>query len=294
MTASTVAPVSKRAGHRSRLRPRQVAYAACLVVALLVILFPVYWIVLSAFTPQPVLFGPDFDFLPFHLTLANFQQDFDVVPVFSEFWHSILLAVVPATLAVAVALPAAYAFARMRFVGRSALLAVVVFTGFMPIVCSIIPLYELFKAAHLVGSWWSLLIVYTAFQLGFSTWILVVFISRIPQELEDAARLDGASQLGVLRWVIAPLLRPAVASLFIVNFLASWNQFLLPAVFSTDTSTTPLVMGIAQAGINPQYQTVVWGAEASFGLFVAIPPILIVLLFQRRIASGLTAGAVKG
>jgi ABC-type glycerol-3-phosphate transport system permease component len=139
-----------------------------------------------------------------------------------------------------------------------------------------------------------LFLVYTAFQLGFSTWMLVVFISRIPRDLEDAARLDGASHLGILRWVIAPLVRPALASLFIVNFLASWNQFLLPSVFSTSGSTNPLVLGIAQAGIDPQYQSVVWGAEASFGLFVAIPPVLIVLFFQRRIVSGLTAGAVKG
>lgn len=273
---------------------RRVAFVVCLAVGMAAVLFPVYWIVLSAFTPQSVLFSPHFDFLPFHFSLSNFQVGFKVVAVGSYFWHSVVLATVPTLLSLLVAIPAGYAFGRLRFVGQRAIIALIVFTGFLPIVVSIIPLFELFKAIHLIGTWWALFLVYTGFQLGFTTWILSLFVARIPAELEEAARLDGAGEAGVLRYVIAPLLRPALASLFIVNFLTSWNQFLLPTVFSTGANTTPLVSGISQASENPVLHSVVWGAQAAFGLVVLVPAVIVVIIFQRRISEGLTAGAVKG
>lgn len=291
---STQALIGSRRRGRRRALARRAGFAVCLTVAMVILLLPVYWIVLSAFTPTSVLFNSNFNFLPTHWSLANFRIGFSVVPVASYFWHSVVLASVPAVLAMLVALPAAYAFGRLRFVGRGTILGLVVFSGFLPIVVSIIPLFELFKTLHLIGTWWAMFLVYTAFQLGFTAWILSLFIARIPPELEEAARLDGASEREVLRWVISPLLRPALASLFIVNFLASWNQFLLPTVFSTTSSTAPLVVGISQASENPVLHSVVWGAQAAFGLLVVAPAIVVVLIFQRRISEGLTAGAVKG
>lgn len=273
---------------------RRSAFGICVAVALVVVLFPTYWVVLSAITPQGVLFSPGFDFLPTHFTLDNFREGFAVVPVLSYFWHSVVLATVPALLSAVVALPAAYAFGRLKFFGRGPILGLVVFSGFLPIMCSVIPLFELFKDLNLIGTWWVMFVVYTAFELGFTTWILTLFVSRIPVELEEAARIDGAKEREVFRWLVVPLLGPALASLTIVNFLASWNQFLLPTVFSTGNATTPLVLGIAQAAENPVLHSVVWGAEAAFGLVVVVPAVLVVLIFQRRIAEGLTAGAIKG
>jgi trehalose/maltose transport system permease protein len=269
-------------------------FGACFAIAIVVVLFPTYWIVISAITPQSVLFSPGFNFLPLHLTLANFREGFAVVPVLTYFWHSVVLATVPACLSSLVAVPAAYSFGRLRFFGRGPILGLVVFTGFLPIMCSVIPLFELFKYLDLIGTWWVMFTVYTAFELGFTTWILTLFVSRIPRELEEAARIDGARDREVFRWLIGPLLAPALASLFIVNFLAAWNQFLLPTIFSTGNSTAPLVLGIAQAAENPALQSVAWGAEAAFGLVVVVPAVLVVLIFQRRIAEGLTAGAIKG
>jgi ABC-type glycerol-3-phosphate transport system permease component len=276
------------------IKLRRSAFAGCVIVGIAVILFPVYWIVLSAFTPSSTLFNPGFDFLPAHWSLANFRLGFSVVPVWSYFAHSVILATVPSCLALLVALPASYAFGRLRFFGRGGILGLVVFSGFLPIVVSIIPLFELFKDLNIIGTWWVMFLVYTAFQLGFTTWIMSLFVARIPVELEEAAKLDGATANGIFRWVVVPLLRPALASLFIVNFVASWNQFLLPTVFSTSNGTSPLVLGIAQAAENPVLHSVVWGAEAAFGLVVVVPAILVVLVFQRRISEGLTAGALKG
>ena len=273
---------------------RQAAFAGSVVVAMAIVLLPVYWIVLSAFTPTQQLFSPSFNFLPLNWSLTNFKQGFAVVPVSSYFVHSVILAIVPSILAVLVALPASYAFGRLKFFGRGGILGLVVFTGFLPIVVSIIPLFELFKHLDIIGTWWAMFLVYTGFELGFTTWIMTLFVARIPVELEQAARIDGASEAGVFRWVVTPLLRPALACLFIVNFLASWNQFLLPTVFSTGSGTSPLVLGIQQAAENPALHSVLWGAEAAFGLIVVIPAVIVVIVFQRRISEGLTAGALKG
>lgn len=286
--------VSPRRPVRTSIVVRRAAFTVCLTVAMAVVLFPVYWIALSSFTPQTILFSRHFDFLPLHLSLSNFRVGFKVVPVGAYFWHSVVLSTVPTLLSLLVAIPAGYAFGRLKFVGQRAIIALIVFTGFLPIVVSIIPLFELFKALHLIGTWWALFLVYTGFQLGFTTWILSLFVARIPGELEEAARLDGAGEAGVLRYVIAPLLRPALASLFIVNFLTSWNQFLLPTVFSTGANTTPLVSGISQASENPVLHSVVWGAQAAFGLVVLVPAVIVVIIFQRRVSEGLTAGAIKG
>lgn len=272
---------------------RRVSFCGAVLLAMAVVLFPVYWVVLSAFTPNSALFSRSFNFLPTHWSLANFRAGFSVVPAGSEAWHSVVLAVVPAGLSLLVALPASYAFGRLRFAGRGPLLALVVFGGFLPIVASIIPLFELFQTLHIIGTWWALFLVYTGFEVGFTTWILSIFVSRIPVELEEAARVDGASEASVRRRVITPLLRPALVSLFIVNFLWGWNQFLLPTVFSTSNATAPLVVGITSAAENPQLHSVAWGAEAAFGLVVLVPAVVVVLIFQRKIAEGITAGAVK-
>ncbi len=118
-----------------------------------------------------------------------------------------LLGVVPACLAMLVALPAAYAFGRLKFFGRGGILALIVFSGFLPIVASIIPLFELFKDLHIIGTWWALFLVYTGFLLGFTTWILSLFVARIPIEVEEAARPSIVSELehALLRFVIVPL-----------------------------------------------------------------------------------------
>lgn len=301
MTATQV-KAPRLSGQRSgrRQRPgrqqnvlRRVSFTGAVLLAVAVVLFPIYWIVLSAFTPTSTLFSASFNFLPTHWSLANFRVGFSVVPVGSEIWHTLVLGIVPAALALLVALPASYAFGRLRFAGRGPLLALVVFGGFLPVVASIIPLFELFRTLDIIGTWWALFLVYTGFEIGFTVWILSIFVSRIPVELEEAARLDGASEASVLRWVITPLLRPALASLFIVNFLWGWNQFLLPTVFSTSDATAPLVVGISSAADNPQLHSVVWGAEAAFGLVVLVPAAIVVLFFQRKIAEGITAGAVK-
>ena len=289
-----IASQTLRAHGPSRIVVRKVLFAAAIVVGVAILMFPVYWIVLSAFTPEQILFSSHFNFLPLHWSLANFRTGFQVVPVGSYFLHSVVLGVVPACLAMLVALPAGYAFGRLKFFGRGGILALIVFSGFLPVVASIIPLFELFKDLHIIGTWWALFLVYTGFLLGFTTWILSLFVARIPIEVEEAARLDGANEPALLRFVIVPLLRPAIASLFIVDFLASWNQFLLPTIFSTSTSTSPLVLGISQASQNPQLHSVAWGPQAAFGLIVVVPAIIVVLIFQRRIAGGLTAGAVKG
>ncbi len=249
----------------SRVMVRKVLFVVTLVAAICVLMFPVYWIVLSAFTPEQTLFSPNFNFLPLHWSLANFKTGFDVVPVGSYFVHSVVLAIIPASLAILVSLPAGYAFGRMKFFARGTILVLVVFCGFLPIVASIIPLFELFKDMGIIGSWWALFLVYTGFELGFTTWILSLFVARIPVEVEEAARLDGASEPAMLRFVMVPLLRPAIASLFIVNFLASWNQFLLPTVFSTSSSTSPLVLGISQASENPTLHSVAWGPRPPSG-----------------------------
>jgi ABC-type glycerol-3-phosphate transport system permease component len=264
------------------------------VLFLLFTLLPIYWIVLSAFTPITELFTTPLNYFPAHPSLVNFQTVAQIVNLSQQFLNSTILSASSAVLSVAVCLLAAYAFARIRFPGSNLLFLGLLLSGYLPTIAMIIPLFQLFENLSLLDSLQGLVILLVSFLMPTSVWIMTSFVRQIPVELEEAAQIDGANFLQTLWHVIIPVLRPSIATLFLINLVASWQEFFFPLIFSRSDASATLTLGITQAAVNPVYQTVAWGNEAAMGMIVIAPIFLITLIFQKQIVEGLMAGSLKG
>jgi len=265
-----------------------------LVTFVLITFAPVYWIVLSAFTPTSELFHVPLDYLPLHTSMINFQNVAQIVPLAQQFFNSALLAVLSAAISVAICVLAAYAFARIRFPGSSLFLLGLLLSGFLPGVSTIIPLFQLFQRLSLIDTYQGFILLLVNLLLPTSVWIMVSFIRQIPIEMEEAAQMDGARFFAILWHVVVPMLRPALATLFLINLITVWDEFFTILIFSRSNATATLTLGITQAAIDPQHQSVAWGNEAAMGLICIAPVFVLAMVFQKQIVEGLMAGALKG
>ncbi|MFL5652935.1 MAG: carbohydrate ABC transporter permease [Ktedonobacteraceae bacterium] len=264
------------------------------VLFALVTLAPIYWIVLSAFTPISELFTTPLHYIPIHPSLINFQTVSQIVPLGQQFVNSTLFAFLSASFTVVVSVLAAYGFARIRFPGKNLLFLGLLLSSYLPTIATIIPLFQMFQNLNLLDSIQGLVILMVSFLLPTSVWIMTSFVRQIPFELEEAAQVDGANFLGRLWYVVIPVLRPSIATVFLINLVATWQEFFLPLIFSRSSASAMLTVGITQAAVNPQYQTVAWGNEAAMGLIVITPMLILALIFQKQIVEGLMAGSLKG
>jgi ABC-type glycerol-3-phosphate transport system permease component len=255
---------------------------------------PIYWIILSALTPITELFRSPLDYFPSHLSAINFQTVVQVVPLGQEFLNSTMLALLSAAISVAVCTLAAYAFARIDFPGHNMLFLALLVSSLLPVIATIIPLFQVFQQLSLVDSLGGILILIVSALLPTSIWIMTSFVSQIPLELEQAAQVDGAGFPTLFLRIIVPVLRPSLATIFLINFIAAWDEFFFPLIFSRSDATSTLTLGITQAAVNPQYQQVAWGNEAAMGLILIAPVFVLAVVFQKQIIEGLMAGALKG
>lgn len=212
----------------------------------------------------------------------------------SPFWGELVnsLLVVAATLAIllATASPAAFVLARISFPGRELVFNLFLFGLLFPLTVAILPLYISIRQLGLLDSLWGVILPQVAFALPTTILILRNFFRAVPHELEDAAKIDGASTLGFFLRVLLPLSRPALAVVSMLAAVASWNNFLLPLLVLTDDTHWTLPLGALQ--FQQQYATD-WALVLAFITIAMIPAIAIYLLAERQIVAGLTAGAVK-
>lgn len=292
---ATKPTVQTRARFRlTRKTPGTIALYVLVVLFLLFTLMPIYWIVLSAFTPISELFTTPLNYFPAHPSLINFQTVAQAVPLVQQFINSTVLSVLSAVFSVVVALLAAYAFARIRFPGCNLLFLGLLVSSYLPTIALVIPLFQMFENLSLLDSLQGLVILLVSFLMPTSVWIMTSFVRQIPIELEEAAQIDGANFLATLWHIIIPVLRPSIATLFLINLVSSWQEFFFPLIFSRSDASATLTLGITQAAVNPIYQTVAWGNEAAMGLIVIFPVFLLTLIFQKQIVEGLMAGSLKG
>jgi multiple sugar transport system permease protein len=273
---------------------RRVAFYVPIALFLVITFAPVYWILLSAFTPIDELFRIPLSYIPAHPSLINFKNAASLVPVGQQFFNSSLLSVLSAAFSVVVALLAGYAFARIRFPGSNFLFLAMLVSGFLPTIATIIPLFQTFQSLNLIDSLHGILILLVNILLPTSVWIMTSFIRQVPLEMEEAAQVDGANFVTILLRVLVPVLRPALATLFLINLITAWDEFFIPLIFSRSNATATLTLGITQAAVNPQNQSVAWGNEAAMGLIVIAPVFILAMAFQKQIVEGLMAGALKG
>ena len=160
-----------------------------------------------------------------------------------------------------------------------------------PPIATVSPLYLIIRELGLRDTWWALIITYTTFTLPMSIWILSSFFREVPDELYQAAKVDGCSPFQVFYKVFLPLAGPGIFATAILVFIFSWNEFLYALTFTSTTASRTIPVGIA---LFPGLHEMPWGDIAAASVVVTLPLIILVLVFQRRIIEGLTAGAVKG
>jgi multiple sugar transport system permease protein len=254
-------------------------------------LVPVVWIImLSLKTPATATDG---SFIPHQWTLSNYSDIFSAGIFTAALRNSIGIGLIATALAVLIGSSAAYAIARLDFPGKQAILAVALAVVMFPQISLVGPLYNLWRHIGLYDTWPGLIIPYLEFALPLSIYTLSAFFREIPWELEQAAEVDGATPFQAFRKVIAPLAMPGIVTTFIIVFLICWNDFIFAISLTSTNAAQTVPAAIAQFPGASQFTQPIGDITAA-AVVVTVPVMIIVLLFQRRIVSGLTAGAVKG
>lgn len=275
----------------SVMRSRGQARAAVTVVSLAVVaLFPLYWLVAASLTSEARLFESP-SLVPSPLVLDHYRALFAERDFWTPIRNSLIVAGATTLVTVPLATMAAYALARLRFRGQTSLLALVLAVSMFPQVALVSPLFELLRALRLIDTFPGLILPYLTFALPLAIWLLVGFFRHLPHELEEAAYLDGASRPRMLLEIVAPVAAPGIATTAILTFLYCWNEFLFALSFTLgpEHHTVPVAITLFRG----QYQ-VPWGQILAAAVVATVPVIAIVVVFQRRIVQGLTAGALKG
>ncbi len=263
---------------------------AALVV--IVSVYPFFYMLSTSFKTGTALF--DTNLLPQAPTLRNYVQLFEGKQPFERhLLNSIVVSTVTVAIALVMAVTASYALGRIQFRGKATLLLLILAVSMFPQVAVLSGMFELMQALGLYNRAIGLVVPYTIFTLPFTVWVLTTFMRGLPKELEEAAIMDGCGPLRIIFLVFMPLLWPALVATGLLAFIGAWNEFLFALTFVTeDTERTVPVSISLITGANP-YE-VPWGSIMAASVIVTVPLVLMVLVFQRRIVSGLTAGAVKG
>jgi multiple sugar transport system permease protein len=274
------------------LRAKQVSgWSSAIVIIVVASLVPVAWIVfLSLKTPATATDG---SFIPHQWTLSNYSDIFKAGIFTSALRNSIGIGLISTLLAVMIASAAAYAIARLDFPGKQVILAIVLGVALFPQISLVGPLYNLWRQIGLYDTWPGLIIPYMTFALPLSIFVLSSFFREIPWELEQAAQVDGATPFQAFRKVIVPLAMPGIVTTFIIVFIICWNDFVF-AISLTSTTAAETVPAAISSFPGVSQFSVPYGDIAAAAVVVTVPVMLLVLIFQRRIVAGLTAGAVKG
>ncbi|MER6076195.1 carbohydrate ABC transporter permease [Streptomyces sp. NPDC001817] len=254
-------------------------------------LFPVWWIVALSFkTPATVADG---NFVPRKWTWENYRGIFATSEFTRALVNSIGIALISTVIAVLLGTMAGYAVARLRFPGKRFLVGMSLLIAMFPAISLVSPLFDIERAVGLFDSWPGLIIPYMTFSLPLAIYTLSAFFREIPWDLEKAAKVDGATPGQALRLVIAPLAAPGIFTTVILVFIFCWNDFLFAISLTSTQAARTVPAAIAFFTGSSQFQQPT-GSIAAAAVVITIPIVIFVLLFQRRIVAGLTAGAVKG
>ena len=268
-----------------------VLFYVFLVVFVLVSMFPLLWIFKMSIVTKSELFASPPTILPNTPTASSYATIFGDSSFQRALINSTIISGITTVICLFFGSIAAYAIARLTFHFKSLVMTLILAISFFPAVAIIAPLFIQFRQIGIIDTYWAAIVPDVVFALPLTIWILVAFFRELPRDLEEAARVDGATTLQAFRMVVVPLAAPGVFTAAILTFIHAWNEFLFANTFLFDERTQPVTVVI------PNFATVYtvdYGAQAAAAVVVTVPLVVLVLIFQRRIVSGLTAGAVKG
>jgi multiple sugar transport system permease protein len=258
----------------------------------LLVSFPLLWMLLTSVKPQSELFRIPPTFLPQQITFEHYTRLLFDTPFLTYFGNSVILATATTILVVAVGTLGAYSLVRFRYRGREQLATLVLFTYLLPSVVLIIPLYLLMVKLGIANTLFSLVLAYTSFALPYALWLLRSFMAGIPEDLESAALVDGASRLGAFWDVILPQALPGIISTALFTFILAWNEYLYALVLVNSDSSRPLTTGVMNMLITSF--NIEWSLLMAASVMMSIPLIVIFAFLQSYLTSGFGAGGVKG
>ena len=255
------------------------------------VLFPIYWMLITALrsTRDTITYPPDI--LPQHLRWTAFRELFDTVPLAGWIGNTVVISTGVMALCIVLSILGAYALSHFRWRGRNAFGFLLLVTQMLPEALLVIPIFVIFRRAGLIDTRTGLILADAAFIVPVGVWILKSFMDTIPREVREAALIDGCSAMGVLRRITLPLSLPALVTVGLIAFFDGWNEYLFASTFVTSSELRPAAVGLASfIGELATPVELVFAAAAVFTL----PPIVFYFLMQRYFVSGLTSGAIKG
>ena len=262
-----------------------------LLPILIFVLFPFYWVLTTSFKTTPQIFERHSIFWPDPWTLEQYETLIQGTPFLTWFRNTIIVAAASTGISVVLSALAAYALARLKFLGAGLLTSFLLITYLLPGTMLFIPLYQTLTDLGLINTYGALIVTYPTFLLPFATWVMVGYFRSIPVELEEAAMIDGASRLRAFWQITLPLAAPALLSVTLFAFTTAWNEFLFAFVFITSESLRTLPVGLQSLVVG---DILPWGQLMAASLLTAIPVAALYIFAQRYLVEGLTAGSLKG
>ena len=287
---TSVAPVAPR-GRGRRRRTRQLGWNVLGLLVLAVMVFPVYWMVATAFKPGQQILSYTPHWVPTHPTLSNFRDAVHQPFFWDAVKNSLIVVSTVVALSVVLAFLASLALAKFHFYGRKAFIVLILGVQMVPLAALIIPLYILMSRLGQIDKLTGVIAMYLTFVLPFTVWTMRGFLLGIPKELEEAAMVDGATRFGAFVRVLLPLVGPGLVATSIFAFIQAWNEFIIAYVFLHTPEKQTLMVWLASF---TTLRGTDWGPLMAGATLCALPVVVFFLLVQRRIAFGLTAGAVRG
>ncbi len=277
---------------RSPWYARGALYAFALLVVVLSV-FPFIYAISTSLKTGSALFDPSL--WPSSVSFSNYVSLFTLAeqPFGRHILNSIMVAVLVVSLSLLLGVTAAYALGRVQFKGRGLLLTAVLSVSMFPQVAVLAGMFELIRALGIYNKALGLVLPYMIFTLPFTVWVLTTFMKQLPKELEEAAIMDGCGPVRIIKDVFMPLLWPALVSTGLLAFIAAWNEFLFALTFVLDNNERTVPVSISLISGASKYD-IPWGNIMAASVLVTLPLVVLVLVFQKKIVSGLTAGAVKG
>lgn len=270
----------------------RLGYRMAIYLAMILWMAPMIAIMMTAIRSQGDLLAGNYWGAPERFSLfANYREVFATSPMWTFFINSVTVTGITVVLVLILSTMAAVAIAKYRLPGATILFAMFIGGNFIPYQILMIPVRNMVLDVGLYNTVWGLILFHTAFQTGFATLFLRNFIITLPNELFEAARVEGASEFQIIRKIVIPLLRPALAGLSVLIFTFVWNDYFWALVLVQSDAAKPLTLGIA--GLKGEWLTA-WNLISAGALFAALPPVCLFFLMQKHFVAGLTAGAVKG
>lgn len=295
MLPTPVAPDATRPLPRRRRSTRRVVgrigWNVLGLAVFSVMVFPVYWMVTTAFKPGHDILSYTPKFFPNPVTLSNFTDAMHHTVFWTDVKNSVIITGTVVGLSLVIAFLASLALAKFQFYGRKAFIVLIIGVLMVPLNALIIPLYIELSKVHQVNTLTGVIVTYLTFVLPFTIWTLRGFMLGVPRELEEAAMVDGATRFGAFVRILLPLVAPGLVATSIFAFIQAWNEYIIAYVFLHDESKQTLTVWLASF---TTLRGTDWGPLMAGATLTALPVVFFFVLVQRRIAFGLTAGAVKG